>query len=185
MDELSKLAQKYGADKWGKHHYTPVYYEMFKDQRDKVLRVLEIGIGEGASLRMWQEFFPNAVIYGADIDPSRYVPVGDDSRIKIIKMDQSSGHSIRKSLAPLLQLTSFSLIIDDGSHRPSDQIFTASLILPYMSWFKDRKAFYVIEDIAETNDIAVILGDYQKYDVEFKKCGKRYDDELAIIKPIK
>lgn len=34
----------------------------------------------GASLRVWRDFFPNAVIYGWDIDPSAMVY--DEERIK-------------------------------------------------------------------------------------------------------
>src|SRR5262249_3894322 len=43
MTELCDLCVKYGTDKvtWG---YTPHYFERFADKRDKVRRVLEIGI---------------------------------------------------------------------------------------------------------------------------------------------
>ena len=90
MDDLSKLAFKYGTDKTPeiKHPYTPFYYELLKDKRKTIKTVLELGIGtydtmqhvrvvydprlkrdyhRGASLKMWRDFFPNAQIYGADI----------------------------------------------------------------------------------------------------------------------
>ena len=90
MNDLDKLEVKYGADKWGKHHYTPVYYEMFKDRRDSVKKVVEIGTGEGASIAMWNDFFPNAQIYGADIDPKRVTLPMTYPRITITRCDQTS-----------------------------------------------------------------------------------------------
>ena len=83
-DILSELAFKYGTDKCPQlnHAYTPFYYELLKDKRQSIKKVLEMGIGNrelqkkyfphcvtGASLFMWKDFFPNAQIYGADNDP--------------------------------------------------------------------------------------------------------------------
>src|SRR5512135_143176 len=78
---LCELAFRYGTDKCPQigHQYTPFYYELMKDRRELVKKVVEIGIGypgclrekgfhyyTGASLRMWRDFFPNAHVYGAD-----------------------------------------------------------------------------------------------------------------------
>src|SRR5580704_13863 len=78
---LCVIALKYGTDKVKDvyHDYTPWYYSKLKGR--KVDRVLEIGIGtpatmafpgyqHGASLKMWAEFFPEAQIFGFDIDPA-------------------------------------------------------------------------------------------------------------------
>src|SRR3990167_1132624 len=86
MDELSKLGIKYGTDKIGKHNYLPVYYDLFKDRRNEIKKVLEIGVGEGAGLRMFRDFFPDAMIYGAEIDETR---VFKEDRIEVIKCDQT------------------------------------------------------------------------------------------------
>src|SRR3990172_4410475 len=89
MDELSKLGIKYGTDKIGKHNYLPVYYDLFKDRRNEVKKVLEIGTAEGASLFMWRDFFPNATIYGAEIDPKRVKLMEGQERINVFECDQS------------------------------------------------------------------------------------------------
>ena len=81
MTELCDLAYKYGSDKCPqiKHHFTEWYYQEFVSRKESVRKVVEIGIGElgienpanckiGASLYMWRDFFPNAMIYGIDID---------------------------------------------------------------------------------------------------------------------
>ena len=170
MDNLTKLAIKYGTDKWGKHHYTPVYHDLFKDKRESVKKVLEIGVGEGAGLRMWRDFFPNAMIYGAEIEPTR---VFKEDRIEVIRCDQTSPDDLRD----LLDVTGedIDLVVDDGSHKPVDQVFTFSLIAPFLK----TKFIYVIEDVADEG-IEPAFYDYDSYT---EICGKRYDDKLIVIKP--
>jgi hypothetical protein len=178
MNDLDKLAIKYGADKWGKHHYTPVYYDLFKDRRNEVKNVLEIGVAEWASLFMWLEFFPNATIYGADIDRNRVMNLlGEErDRIKVFECDQSKGNDLRVIIGTIG--FDIDLVIDDGSHKPSDQVFSCLTILDWL--LKDF--IYVIEDVGEV-DIAGTLRNYMaNFDVQTVNCGKRYDDQLVIVR---
>lgn len=139
---LCKLAFKYGSDKRihrGKHSYTQYYYKLLKGIRNKVKKVLEIGIGEkAASLRMWQDFFPNAKIYGADYRESFLI---NASRIESILCDQRRGNHLKN----LIEKTGpdIDLVIDDGSHRPRDQVFTCLTLMPLLK----KDAIYVIEDV--------------------------------------
>ena len=48
--------------------YCDIYEKYFNERRHKVTKFI-IGVKDGASLRMWKEYFPNAMIYGVDIDP--------------------------------------------------------------------------------------------------------------------
>lgn len=175
MDELSKLAEKYGADKWGKHHYTPFYFDLFEFDRTHITKVIEIGAGEGASLRMWREFFPNAMIYGADNQDNR---IFKETRIEVIKCDQSK----REDLLNLIKTTGFDidLFVDDGSHKPEDQIFTLATVMPMLK----KGATYVIEDVAKPGfvDALDVLGFPNKYHLKEVKVGRRYDDRLVIVK---
>ena len=74
-NELDKLAIKHGTDK-GSHQlgelaakkYTKPYYAYFSPLKNKDITLLEIGIKEGASIRMWRDFFINGKIYGIDIN---------------------------------------------------------------------------------------------------------------------
>lgn len=169
MNILEELGLKYGTDKIGKHHYLPVYYDLFKDRRNEVKKVLEIGVGEGAGLRMFRDFFPNAMIYGAEIDESR---IFKEDRIEVFNFDQGSVVDIDENID---LLSDMDLVIDDGSHNPLDQIFTCYGIMPFLK----KEAIYIIEDVAETDIIGILAN---KYYVEVKEVGKRYDDRLLIIK---
>src|SRR3990167_2538711 len=108
-NELDKLALKYGSDKCPqiKHSYTPYYFNLLKDKQETIKKVLEIGAGEGASLRMWSDFFPNALVYGADNQDGR---IFKEDRIEVFRCDQSS----KKDLVDLTTKTGsdIDLVID-------------------------------------------------------------------------
>lgn len=78
--ELTRLADNYQTDKGTKRHsYTDVYELFFRPIKFKAERIFEIGVRKGASLRMFAEYFPNAVIYGIDIEDTTSL---DSERIK-------------------------------------------------------------------------------------------------------
>ena len=171
MNDLEKLGKKYGTDKIGKHNYLPVYYGLFKDRRNEVKKVLEIGVGEGAGLRMFRDFFPNAMIYGAEIDETRLLK---EDRIVAYLCHQG----IEKDLIYLIDVigSDIDLVIDDGSHKPEDQYFTCATVMPMLS----KKTIYVIEDVADArimNDVGISVSNPL-----IVRLGKRYDDCLIVFK---
>ena len=152
---LCSLAMKYMTDKGpGFHNYTPKYYEaIVKHLGDPatVKCVGEIGIGyigcmchvsmqykAGASLRMWEEFFPAADIYGYDIKRELLV---DEGRIRCHYMDQSSVNSMQEAYGVVGGM--FDLIIDDGSHVLMHQLNTKEYTRPYLR----IGGLLIIEDI--------------------------------------
>jgi len=172
MNELEKLGLKYGTDKGTKHNYLKVYYEMFKDRRDEIKKVFEIGSAEGAGLLMFRDFFPNATIYGLEIDQERVDKLQGLGRIQVFQGNQGLIEDICWLTAILEDVD---IVIDDGSHSPLDQIFTCYGIMPFLK----KGAIYIIEDVADINIIGILS---TKFDVEVKKLSSRYDDRLIIIK---
>lgn len=146
MTELCRLAQKYGTDKV---HYTPFYSLLLESRRLSTQRVLEIGIGSpeamkhvagykpGASLRMWEEYFPHAEIYGMDIDPR---VIFSEGRIQTYQAHQG----VPLQYASFVEHAGpFNLIVDDGSHNVSDQYVTAATLLHRLA----PGGLYIIEDV--------------------------------------
>ena len=159
MTPLCELALKYGTDKafreripgssgYSAHDYTPYYHELLRD-RD-IRRVLEVGIGDkcynAASLRMWAEYFPQAEIYGCDIDLSTFV--FDNPRIHCFYCDQSSPVSLQQVV--FQTGGQFDLIVDDGSHRIDHQQLTFQVLYPLLN----PKGVYIIEDIDAVKQVA-------------------------------
>ena len=171
MDKLTQLAIKYGTDKWGKHHYTPVYHEMFKDKRNDIKYLIEIGPAEGAGLSMFRDYFPKAVIVGLEIDQNRVEKLLNEDFI-VFNFDQGSAKDInlRKQL-----FKDADIVIDDGSHNPIDQIFTFQGVMPFLK----KGATYIIEDVADTDIINILAS---RYYVEVKELSNRYDDRLIICR---
>lgn len=176
MDKLTKLAIKYKTDKWGKHHYTPHYYGMFKNntKRRSVKKVLEIGVAEGAGVKMFRDFFTNATIYGAEIADNRLIK---EDRIETFKCDQGSLQQLMDLVGKIGNDIDF--VVDDGSHRTSDQFFTCAALVPMLK----KDVTYVIEDVAEVGLIDLLDLNYvDRFSCELINCGPRYDDNLLVVK---
>jgi len=91
MNELDLLALKYGTDKASDfHNYTEFYDKYFNLDRGNIKNVLEIGVFRGNSLRMWKDYFFNAIIYGIDIDKNCNFT---EERIKILIDELHAFHS--------------------------------------------------------------------------------------------
>ena len=166
MKKLNELIDFYGSDK-NASNYTYAYVHFFEDIRLKINSLLEIGIGtlvegakssmhdwktdhvseykQGASLRAWADYFPNAKIYGGDIQPDTQF-----STEKINTFLFNSQDSVECTTA-LKDLT-FDIIIDDGNHDPSSQIKTFINLISRVN----TNGFYVIEDVCLGNSDQII-----------------------------
>ncbi len=173
-DELTQLAIKYGTDRhpWAKHSYTPYYYELFQNRRKSIKKILEIGVGEGKGLRMWQEFFPNAKIYGAEIDQNR---IFTEDRIEVVYCDQTKQDDLTALLKKIG--TDIDFVVEDASHKPEDQVFTCLSLMPYLP----ANVIYIIEDVADLSICEKLLT-YNLEIPKLKRRRKRYDDRLIVVK---
>lgn len=133
---FQEIAQGSGSDKYGHHGYHRFYPKHLDSLRNRSGNILEIGINTGASLALWQNYFPNAFIHGADIG---FEEEGD--RYRVHKIDQSDPDQLRY-LARTIGSASF--IIDDGSHIPEHQILSLDILFPNAL---EPGGVYVIEDI--------------------------------------
>lgn len=136
---LHELAVKHGTDK-ARHGYCEFYEQVFGPYRERIARVLEIGVKDGASLRVWLDYFPNAHIFGLDNgttgDPDRW-PRGP--RVTIIAGDQGTVPDLFRAgmIAGLCEI-----ILDDGGHTMWQQQLSFAALWPHL-W---PGGWYVIED---------------------------------------
>lgn len=153
--ELCFLFEKYGSDKSVWHNYSKFYYELFKNIRYNKNRIFELGIGSnninipsnmgeegkpGASLRAWKEFFPNSLIFGADIDKNILFK---EERINTFFCNQKSKKLIKNLWNNSELIEKFDIIIDDGLHD-----YFSNILFFMNSIHKLKKGgIYIIEDI--------------------------------------
>lgn len=161
---LTQIANEEGTDKgtdgptpeWLGHNYTDVYETLFSPYRQQPITLLEIGLGVrgsnwntliargknaagGASIRMWSRYFPNARIFGIDVNPAGFL---DNDRIKTYVVDQGDRQQL-ESFINKSGVKQFDIIIDDGSHRPDHQQVSLGVLFPYLA----AGGVYCIEDL--------------------------------------
>lgn len=142
MKSLADIGRKYGTDKGDAAHafagvsFLDVYQSYFGPIRHAVGTVLEIGVHRGASLRMWEEYFPFAQIHGLDIDPQCAFRT---ARIRVTTGDQHDEILLRRIAGG----EQFDLVIDDGSHVVDHIVQSLAILWPRVK----QGGFYCIEDL--------------------------------------
>jgi len=134
---LDDLALKYDTDKSSKGHwYTRYYTQIFGPVREQIGSVLELGVSSGASVRMWKDFFPNALIYGLDINEV----VGDyGPRVAFLRCDQADEESLLGAFAD----AKLEIVVDDASHDQEKTLDSLKYLFPLLQ----PGGWYVIEDM--------------------------------------
>jgi hypothetical protein len=168
INELTRLADLYGSDKGLRlsgHLYTRIYEKLFAKMRYEKISFLEMGLHrsdsdrrraqcamEGKSsfsamrapsLEMWRAYFPNARLFGFDIDDFSAV------RLKECKITQGDMSS-RDDLSRMLEMVKDDLdvIIDDASHASHHQQIALAYLWPHVR----PGGLYIIEDMHWQDD---------------------------------
>lgn len=131
---LHEIGMKHGTDKATFHGYLDFYQDQLPT-REFAGKLLEIGVMDGASLKMWRDYYPNSDIIG--VDPHRPTKVPG---CRVYDLDATQpGHmeGIVDFHGP------FGVIIDDGSHMTADQQRSFELLWPSVQ----PGGVYVIEDL--------------------------------------
>ena len=102
------------------HGYAKIYEKYLKDNKDRVLNIIELGSFYGNASAAFFFYFKNAKIYSADINPDMYLYSSE--RLKNFFTDTSSRSSIEKNI--INKDIKFDLIIEDASHMLKDQIIS-------------------------------------------------------------
>jgi len=143
-DPLTRLAIKYGTDKFGWHDYTPKYHALLAHLRDRPIRMLEIGVGGfgdpkagGASLQTWRDYFPKAQIVRIDI-AEKTLDLGP--RIVVARGSQVDAAFLREIVA---EHGPFDVILDDGSHQNAHVVESFGILFDTLA----PNGLYIVEDV--------------------------------------
>jgi hypothetical protein len=135
----AQWAQVPGGHKW--LHYFEVYDALFGAVRASPIRMLEIGVYQGGSLRMWRKVLhAESIIVGIDIEPScaRFDSPGERTHVRIgDQADPAFLAAIASEFGP------FDVILDDGSHICSHMITSFGHL--FLSALAPR-GLYIVED---------------------------------------
>jgi hypothetical protein len=131
--------ETYSTDKI-RNGYLRFYDPLLAPLVEREVRVLEIGVYEGGSLRLWRDYFPRGRITGIDL---RVPPdLEGEERIRAFAGDQSDTAfltRVAKEAAP----EGFDLIVDDASHLAAP---TRTAFWHLFDHHLKRGGLYAIED---------------------------------------
>lgn len=134
---LNDLGHRYGTDKAeGKHNYLHKYEFFLRQFQSEPMLLIELGVFDGSSIRMWAEYFHNGRILGVDIDE------------RCLKIKGNNYECMRRDLSKsevLEEIGHYSpaIIIDDASHMWSHQIMALSILFSKLK----SGGIYIVEDI--------------------------------------
>lgn len=193
MTPLCELCVKYGTDKGPRSmngwDYSPTYHQVLSPNKDKVKKVLEVGICGyrdipnnvvGASLFVWRDYFPNAEIYGIDND-GRFI-FNDQDRIHTAQADAYSWPSLEAALKQMgLERGSIDFIVDDAVHDPFPQVQLMHMLWPYLK----KNGLYAMEDVCPPKLIGGMSRfiDLFQYNTGVQVVSTYKDEKLLLIHP--
>lgn len=155
--ELCLIGAKYDTDKSSQrqdvtssrhcHPYTLFYHSLFHDKREKDLVIAELGILQGASLRMWKDYFPNALLFGFEYDTNLMNAFEEEHKhlnITLGHLDVKDPLSIERAFDSTHM--QFDLIIDDTTHEFEDQL----RVIENTHCYLKPGGMLIIEDITKS-----------------------------------
>jgi hypothetical protein len=138
-EDLTRAWDKFGAVGKAPSGFAPYYGQILATPPQGGFKeILEIGVLGGGGHRAWSSVFPDANVWGFDIDSSTVI---EEKKIKTFVADQLSEESLKR-VSGLLPDT-LDLIVDDGWHQPEAGLKSLKHFLPRLS----AGGYYVIEDV--------------------------------------
>jgi hypothetical protein len=138
--KLDEIALRSGTDKasnW--HDYMHAYSRHFKPYKDLPIKFLEIGLWEGGSAKLWEEYFTQAELHFIDISFDALKFRSGRSHYHLCNQESP------EELNNFVKVTGgdFDVVVDDGGHTARQQLTSFSILFPKLK----SGGIYVIEDL--------------------------------------
>jgi hypothetical protein len=148
LNDLATLHHSDKGHRWfSRHGYTDVYEQLFWPLKHEAITLLEIGLRHdpfydhnsriSPSLSMWADYFQHARIIGYDINDFTAMTKG---RVLVMQGDQGDDSDLQRLTQ---RVSSFDIIIDDGSHASWHQQFTLRSLFRFLR----PGGLYIVEDL--------------------------------------
>lgn len=148
------------TDKGWAHGYNRIYDRVLKEVKDRKgvdgVKLLEVGVFRGSSMKVWEEYFTaepshfyglsygSQTFYSPDVaDDTDYAPEDD----LLLNTKTTLFYGSQSERADLMDVKSklpdMDVIIDNGSHDPLDQRLTFEILFETLN----DGGLYIIEDV--------------------------------------
>jgi len=181
---LIDIIDNYRTDKNTRHSYLPLYQQLLIGKKYTAKNVLEVGIYDGGSIKLWNEFFPNATVYGLDIMNINDVWEDIKCNDKILlhtstdayENDFFNTHLLNKNIK-------FDFMLDDGPHT----LESMKQFIHLYSQIMTDDGILIIEDVQSWDWIDILKNEVPEHLKPFIKTydlrqnKNRYDDIVFTI----
>ena len=135
MNAFTSILERHPETDKHNGFYEQAYEQSFKDCRERIKTVFEIGVYRGGGVRVFRDYFPNAQIVGIDVDYAANVA---EDRI----VTEIGNATDARFLASVIDRHGRpDIVIDDGSHYGSEIRAAFDVLYPLTNFC------YVIEDL--------------------------------------
>lgn len=166
--DLVQICDDSKTDKNTIHSYLPLYQTLLINKKYTAKNVLEIGILHGGSIKLWHDFFENAVIYGLDITiiDDVWDELKNKDRIRLGRFDAYNEDFFNSNF--ISQNIKFDFMLDDGPHTLESMIQFIKLYSQIMT----DDGILIIEDVQNIDWIDVLTDTVPTH---LKQFIKTYD----------
>jgi hypothetical protein len=140
---LIELADHTRTDKNTVHSYLELYQTLLAHKKDTAKNVLEIGILYGGSIKLWGDFFINAMVHAVDILPSTHI--WDELKCKnnIVVYSSVDAYDDAFFTSHFLHNIRFDMMLDDGPHT----LESMTQFIKLYSQIMTEDGILIIEDV--------------------------------------
>ena len=181
---LEEIVDNSRTDKNTTHSYLSLYQQLLISKKETAKNVLEVGIYNGGSIKLWNDFFTNANVYGLDIMNSNNVWERIKNKEKIILHTSSDAYNNDFFITNFLNKNiKCDFMLDDGPHT----LESMKQFIKLYSQIMTDDGILIIEDVQSwdwldilKNEVPENLKQFVKtYDLRENKG--RYDDIVFTI----
>jgi hypothetical protein len=181
---LEDIVDNQRTDKNTTHSYLPLYQQLLTSKKQTAKNVLEVGIYLGGSIKLWNDFFINATIYGLDIMNINDIWEGIKNNNKIILYTSTDAYNNDFFINNFLNKNiKFDFMLDDGPHTLESM---KQFIKLYSNIMTDD-GILIIEDVQSWDWIDILKNEVPEHLKQFIKIydlrlnKNRYDDIVFTI----
>jgi hypothetical protein len=181
---LLDLVDNTRTDKNTIHSYLPLYETLLSSRRERAKNVLEVGIYNGGSIRLWHDYFTNATIHGVEIAHIDLLWDGIKGNRNIRLHTSTNAYDsefINREFVS--KNVRFDVLLDDGPHTLGSMIQFVEKYSPLLT----DDGILIIEDVQDMSWLdsikATVPPDLQGFvrTYDLRQNKGRYDDIVFVI----
>ena len=181
---LAELVNNLRTDKNTLHSYLPLYQNLLINKKETAKNVLEIGINNGGSIKLWSDFFINANVHGIDILSIDDIWEDIKNKERIILYTSSDAYNNEFFITHFLNKNiKYDFMLDDGPHT----LESMQQFIKLYSQIMADDGILIVEDVQSWDWIDILKNEVPEHLKQFIKIydlranKNRYDDIVFTI----